>query len=378
MFAPWLWTLLKRHLSARNSRPAIKWMTYFAFISVAAGVWAWISVISIMEGLQNDIRQNVLKEKAHLIWEGTPKEGIGALKNKIQANFSKDISDIQFNLETEGLMEPLESGAYKLGSGVVIKGDISVPRGMSAIGLELAEMMRLFEGDRFNLRSVWKLEGVPLNLAISSIDPQQLKELDRWQLRVNKEELEEWLGLSGYVSKIEIKVNEPYKVENIQASLSKSLGVPLKSWKEVDAAHWYSLKLEKIAMSIALFFVVILAALAVHFALSVRVTEKRREIALLMALGASVKKLFVIYLLEGVFIGVLGAAFGLASAYITCLLVSKNLRLPDIYFSTQIPVKWDWTVNIMFTLLCILICVLASWGPARRISKTDIPLALRS
>ena len=164
--APWAWTIVRRHIFARHARPAIRWMNRFAFLGLMVGVFAWISVVSIMNGLQGDIRDRSLKEKAHLIWEGSPREGLESKNAEVRELLNDEFKSLRFVLQSEGLIEvPSSQRGRVTGSGVVIQGIEGLGENTQA-GVELASVLKIIEGDEFKLRSVWKLDQPPMNLEL--------------------------------------------------------------------------------------------------------------------------------------------------------------------------------------------------------------------
>ncbi len=375
---PWAWMIVRRHIIAKRARPAIRWMNRFAVIGLMIGVFAWISTVSIMNGLQGDIRNRSLKEKPHLIWEGSPREGLESRSDELRAKLKGELKSLRFVLQSEGLLEvPSKQKGRATGSGVVIQG-LEGLGDKAEIGVELASVLDLRPRDEFKLRSVWKLDQAPLILKSEKTFETGVYELDRAAVRIDRKKMEEWLGLKQAASRIEIQLADPFKAEKFKTEVSKVFSLEFKSWEETEASLWYSLKLEKTVMSLAIFFIVLLASLAVHLALSVRVAEKNREIALLRGLGSSQKILSRIYLTEGIVLGFCGSFCGLWVSWLFCKLVSGYLQLPSFYYSTSVPVEWSWWGAIQMALVALFLAVLASWSPAARVGNIEIQEALRS
>jgi lipoprotein-releasing system permease protein len=358
----------------------VRWMNVFAFLGLFVGVFAWCAVSSIMRGLQGDIKNRILREKPHLLWEGTPREGLSSKEAALRAALGSDFAEVRFMLRTEGLLEiPSYNGAGRSsGSGVVIQGDDSVGRGTFRAGAELATVLGLATEVPYKLRSAWKLEQPPLEPRFESVFETGVYELDRTGVRVNAAELGSWLGLTDAVSRVELRVSDPERAEEFRARAEEALGVTFKTWKETDASLWYSLKIERICMNLAVFFIVVLATVAVNLALSVRVADKAREIGLLRGLGADSRVLARLYLYEGGGLGLVGAFLGVVGAWGFCRAVEVLYRLPDIYYSTQVPVDWRWGPALLIGAVAVGAALLASVGPARRVLRAEISDALRS
>ncbi|MBS1986191.1 MAG: ABC transporter permease [Bdellovibrionales bacterium] len=375
----WAWKFVGRHLSGRGSRPAVRWMNRFAFIGVVVGVFAWVSVVSVMNGLQGEIRDKILLEKPHLLWEGAPTRGLDAKVAALKATSGLELRSVKMLLQTEALME-IPSGRQKgriAGAGVVLQGMNDAPSG-AQIGSELAASLGLAPGDEIKLRSAWKLEGVPLVLRVANVFETGVPDIDRSGVRMSRAELESWLGLQDAVTRIEVQLVDPARADEVRPEVERVLGLPVKTWRETHASLWYSLKIEKIFMTIVVFFIVLLAALAVHLALSVRVAEKTREVGLLRALGADAALVRRIFLTEGALLGILGSGLGLVLSWIFCRLISGYVRAPDFYYSTSIPVDWNLATSLVMAAIAVGAATLASRGPAQRASRSTVVEALRA
>jgi|GEM_PF-1237047 len=374
----WAWTLAGRHLLGRRSRPAVRWMNVFAFLGIFVGVFAWSSVSSIMRGLQGDIKDRMLREKPHLLWEGSPQEGLRLKESALKVALGADFRNARFMLRTEGLLEIAAGSGRASGSGVVIQGSPQVPSGSFQGGAELVTVLGLSPGYPYKLRSAWRLDLPPLEPHFDRVFETGVYELDRTGVRVNDAELGRWLGLSDAISRIEVQVRDPETVEELRGRVSEVVGVPFRTWRETDASLWYSLKVERIFMNLSVFFIVLLATVAVNLALSVRVADKAREIGLLRGLGAEPRDLARLYLYEGGGIGFVGALLGMLAAWVFCRVVSGYYQLPDIYYSTHVPVDWRWGPAIAIAIVAVFAALAASFMPARRVLQTEIGDALRS
>ena len=85
-----------------------------------------------------------------------------------------------------------------------------------------------------------------------------------------------------------------------------------------------------------------------------------------------------LYLSEGLAIGVTAALSGLGVGYLFCHWIGKIYQFPDIYYLTQLPVRWSWPLNLGLTGIAILLATVASYWPAKRVSRVSILDGLRS
>ena len=260
---------------------------------------------------------------------------------------------------------------------MILQSSDEVPHGKAYVGKELSDVAQILEGDEISLLSVWRLEGMPLKVEASEFFESGVYEVDKLLVKVNRGDLEQWLGLSSAVTRIAIQLKNPQEAELLQAAFSQSVGVPLKTWKQVDQSYWYSLKLEKFAMGISMFFVIALASLSVNMAVSARVVEKSREISLLRSMGMSARRIFIVYLSQGAVIGLTSSVAAALLAYPVGEWVSHSYKLPPIFYVNDLPVSWNFHSIVALCLLSTLLSVWASWKPARRAMKTSISSGLR-
>ena len=375
----WFWTLFKRHIRGFRSRPAVRWMNVFAVLSVLVAVFAWTAVVSIMTGLQDRIRERVFAEQAHLLWEGKPQVLRAEQRQSLEKGLASSGATVSYLLETEGLVEvPTNASGRIQGSGALLLGVRDLERG-ARVSYAFADFHDLQEGSTLLLRSPWRLEGMPLEIEVSEMVFTRNSRDNRYTVELPVQELQAWLNIPDAISKIEIQIPDPTNADDYLAGLRAS-GLEFKSWKTLNASLWYSLKLEKVVMVLSMFFVVLLATFAVYMALSVRVAEKSREIALLRALGAQSSPLVKLYFYEGSVLAVIGAVLGLALSWFFCTLILQQgwLQLSSAFVSTAIAVNWNWGLNLGLGLVVLLLAVLASWFPARSIVRAKIIEALRA
>lgn len=374
---PGLGKLLSRHLVAREARPAVRWMNRFAIIATALGLCAWLTTLNVMEGLQREIRNDHLRNKAHILLEGPLRNDLPEVAEKIRSQFGSQIKELKIKLQFEGLVEPSKGRKIYTGSGVVIEGDANVKPGEVVIGEELGNVLHADTMDSFRLRNVWKLEGAPLDLKFGGLRRTELFDVDRFYVWVSQSDLDEWLGGEKLKSRLEIFLNEPYKAPPITAQM-KTIDPSFKDWTELDSALWHSLDLERKAMAIALFFVVLFGALAVSSALSLRIAEKRREIGLLRALGADTSKIFWLYEFEGLILGGIGLVLGLALSWGVTWAIGNWGMLPSFFYSQNLPVDWSWARALTLLGLSFLTVGIASLVPSRKLFQWDIISLLKS
>ena len=366
-----------KHLYAKQARPAVRWMNRFAIVATALGLCAWLTTLNVMEGLQREIRFDHLRNKAHILLEGPLRDDLPAVATQAEHALGKNLDHLKIKLQFEGLIEPIRGKKIFSGSGVVIEGDSSVPSGKVVLGEELGNVLHADNMDSFRLRNVWKLEGAPMDLELGSFRRTELFDVDRFYVWVNQADLENWLGAAHYKSRVEIFLKDPFAAPGWLPALKK-IDPKFKDWTELDSGLWYSLDLERKAMGVALFFVVLFGALAVSSALSLRIAEKRREIGLLRALGADRMKIFWMFEFEGLVLGGIGLLLGFAlSAGLTWAIGNWGM-LPSFFYSTNLPVDWSWSRSFWLLGLSWVTVAITTLVPAKKLLGWDIVTLLKS
>jgi lipoprotein-releasing system permease protein len=153
-----------------------------------------------------------------------------------------------------------------------------------------------------------------------------------------------------------------------------------KDWGELNRSLFAALQQEKVVMAVILGFMVWLATFPIVATLIMIVLEKRREIAVLKSMGASVPSIMRIFVIQGLVIGVLGAIFGVLLGVEVCLIIEKvGIPLnPEIYYIHNLPVVWDPGQIALVALAAIVFSYLSTLAPAYEAARLHPVDGLRS
>jgi lipoprotein-releasing system permease protein len=185
------------------------------------------------------------------------------------------------------------------------------------------------------------------------------------------------------VSGIEICVTDIYQAESIRKQLIETLGFPFwaMDWKQKNENLFSALELEKKVMSIILTLIVLVAAFNIASTLIMMVMEKKRDIAILRAMGATDRQVRRIFVFKGMVIGLIGTVLGDILGLILCSLLKRYefIDIPgDVYFLSTLPVELQALDVINISLAALAICFLATLYPARQASKMNPVEAIRN
>jgi lipoprotein-releasing system permease protein len=171
------------------------------------------------------------------------------------------------------------------------------------------------------------------------------------------------------VTGIEMKVADIDRARDIARDVDRRLGSGLyhtMDWEELNHGLFTALRIQQILMSLVLALIIVVAAFTVIATLIMIVFDKKREIAVLKAMGAKDNALLRAFLYQGTFIGVIGTAVGLATAAFVCkgLLVYGFPLDPKVYFISRLPVQVRVEHFVLVGIFAVLVCLFATVWPA--------------
>lgn len=165
------------------------------------------------------------------------------------------------------------------------------------------------------------------------------------------------------------------------AMLHKRLKLNVYSWKSLYAPLVSALELEKYAMFIILLLIVLVASSNIISLLFMLITQKRKDIALLVTLGLTPSKIRNIFLIVSMSITSISAILGLAGAYLVGMGLEhyRWIKLPDnIYYTTHLPIVLDPYLFLFIFFVVLSISFIASLLPLHKIKTMDIATILRN
>jgi lipoprotein-releasing system permease protein len=193
-------------------------------------------------------------------------------------------------------------------------------------------------------------------------------EFDSKLAYVSLADAQRFLHSPGEVTGIDVRTTRPEDAPRVAGELQKVLGkgYEARSWDELNKELFKALRVEKIAMLIALAFIGLVASFSIISTLIMSVTQKAREVAILKSMGASDGAIRRVFFAEGLYIGILGLTVGVASGVLACKLIMKyGLPLPtDVYYISQLPVVMRSGEIMTVAGLALVLCCLATVYPA--------------
>jgi lipoprotein-releasing system permease protein len=181
---------------------------------------------------------------------------------------------------------------------------------------------------------------------------------------------------------IELRVRDLFQARNVAADITARLGADYlaQDWADMNKSLFSALWLEKMAISITIGLIVMVAALNIIASLILLVMEKSRDIAILKTMGSSSASIRRIFVLQGLIIGLVGTAAGAVGGLSLIYVLDRFqlIHVPiDVYQIAYVPFKLEFLDGLTVIAAAVLICFVATIYPSRQASRLDPAQALR-
>jgi lipoprotein-releasing system permease protein len=390
-----------RYLKSRKKHKGVSVNTAISIGGVAVGVMALLVVLSVMSGFHQDLQKKILGANAHIIirsYRGpiSDYESVAEkLKNEkavvssspfvlgqVMVSYGKRAHgvfirgiDPEAESKTTEILSHIKDGDFKkLSEEGEIPGII--------LGKELASNLGVFTGDKLNIVSpigeIGPMGMLPKvrQFRVVAIFEIGMFEYDSNLVLTDIKPAQEFFGLGDEVSGIEVRLDDIYKAPEVKKGIQEKIGFPYQvlDWMQMNKNLFSALKLEKFAMFVILVLIVLVASFNIVSNLIMNVIEKSREIAILKAIGATNSGIMTVFMLQGLFIGLIGTAIGVTGGYVLGYVLNtyEIIKLPaDVYYLSHLPVKMKLFDFVVVSTSSILISFLATLYPAWQAAKMD-------
>ena len=394
-----------RYLRARRKEAVISLITAISVVGVAAGVMALIISLAINNGFRNTLQRNLLGATAHInLLEKDPGPGIANARELIPKllRIPHVVAAAPVLYGQVFLSGPLASQGAVL-KGITIEDELRVSETLRR--LKSGSLDR-FRGDSILIGSKLAEDtGMTANSNVTVLSPHGLmtplgvrpKSMrmrvagtfesgfydldDKWSY-VPLETAQRILSLPDIVNSIELRVDDVYLAPAIAKEAERIVGPALVStnWQEQNRQLLKALNMEKIVTVITIGLIELIAALNILIVLVMMVMEKRRDIAVLMSMGARTGQIRRIFMTQGVLIGLAGTVAGLIIGYTLCFLANRYqwIQLDEqIYSLSFVPFEPRPIDGLWVAAVALAVSFFATIYPAHNATKISPAEVLR-
>ncbi len=401
-----------RYLRSRRHNQFLSFISWFSLLGLVLGVAALITVMSVMNGFEDELKGRILRFLPHGFVE--PQQG--------------ELND------WPSLLEELEQFPSVLGVAPYIRGHALVNREGSVRGIELSAVdpalqSRVSLVDNYMLiGSLSALEPGEFNIVIGSILARRLRvtigdsitvvlprvsvtpvgifprmrgftvvgifevgaELDASEAFIHLRDGQRLFAFGEGVQGLQLQFDDIYQAGNILGQLQGQLpdDYTFSDWSSLQGSLFQAVKMEKIMIGLMLFIIVAVAAFNIVSILTMMVMDKRSDIAVLRTMGASAGQVLGLFLVQGLAIGVFGVILGVLVGVPLALGIGplvggleQLLRFqvfdPSVYFITALPSQLEFDDVFWIVVGSLVLTLLATIYPAWRASQIQPAEVLR-
>ena len=414
MFKPLSFYIGLRYTRAKRRNHFISFISMTSILGIALGVTALITVLSVMNGFEKELRHRMLGMSAHVVvstfnnhwrdWQEVAQQLQTRDHVTGVAPFVQGQGMITFNKNVKGTflqgiapeLEPQVSQVkdkMKAGSIDLLKaGQFGV-----VLGEELAHSLGVWVGQKITVvvpqTSVTPIGILPRmkRFTVQGVFNVGMHDFDSNLVLLHREDLAKLLRMpAGSIHGLNLKLDDMFLAKSFSQQIQRELPGEYHSydWTYRHKNFFEAIKMEKTVMFVILTLIVAVAAFNIVSTLVMVVTDKQADIAILRTLGATPGSVMAIFMVQGALIGVLGTLLGLGGGISLALNIETVIPAlenvfgiqflpPDIYYISDLPSDLRWYDVYTISSLSLIISLLATIYPAWRASRTQPAEALR-
>lgn len=394
--------IAKRYLFSKKKFNFITIISLISIVGVTIGVAALIIVLSVFNGFGSKVTGILVSFDPHIRIEASDsnkladynsiKEKLKALNIKSAAPFTlnkgmltnnssnevvfiKGVDDNEIG-DVSGVKDVMRFGKFDLSNNGEYGGIV--------VGFNLLGKLKARPGDTVTLLSPVGLESSLTQFVdpktkkfiINGVYDSDNKDYDANYAYISISNSQDLFRLENNVNGVEIRLQDINDSEKLKDEIKKVIGSEYKvmTWYDLHEDFYSILKIERWVAFIILSLIIAVASFNILGSLTMTVIEKKRDIGVLKALGATDKMITNIFLFEGISVGIIGMVAG-SLIGLTVTLCQKYFEFykldASVYKIGALPVELRFTDFIYIPLAALLLCFLASLYPSRRAAKLE-------
>ena len=402
-----------RYTRAKRRNHFISFISLTSMLGIALGVAALITVLSVMNGFQNELRTRILGVAAHVQISGPgdmladwpavaaaaaadPRVVATAPYVNVQGMLTYD--GAVRGAMVRGILPEHEEKVAQFGSHMkagtptaLVPGEFGM-----VLGSELARALAATVGDKVTLiapQGQVTAAGIIPRLKqfrVVGIFEMGMFEYDSGLALIHLEDAQKLYRMEDKVSGVRLKLDDLFQSRQVAYALLPKLGadVFISDWTRSHANFFRAVQMEKTVMFIILLLIVAVAAFNIVSTLVMAVTDKQPDIAILRTLGAAPSGIMAVFIVQGALIGVIGTLIGVGGGVLLALnidvvvpfiesLFNVHFLAKEVYYISELPSDLLWGDVVAIAAVSFVLSLIATLYPSWRASRVNPAEALR-
>src|SRR6056297_1861481 len=400
-----------RYLRAKRRNHFISFISLISMMGIALGVATLITVISVMNGFETELRERVLGMISHATIQGYDGEfadwpevieragqhpevigaapyieqetmlrarrTAGALVRGIDPATEPSVSDVS-ELLVRGSLEDLEPGAWNvlLGAGLAARLSVGIGDSVTVFAPEIRATPAgvLPQVRRFTVAGIFEAGVHEYDTALAVIHLSDAQRLFR---------------LNDNVSGVRLKLDDMLRARWVAQELSSELPgfYRVRDWTQQHANFFRAVQTEKTVMFIILSLIIAVAAFNIISTLVMVVTDKQADIAILKTMGLGPRRIMGVFMVQGSLIGIIGTLLGVLGGVVLALnvetvvasieqILSVEFLSAEVYYISDLPSELRFDDVVKFAGVSLVLSLLSTLYPSWRAARTEAVEAL--
>ena len=402
-----------RYTRAKRRNGFISFISLSSIIGIALGVFALITVLSVMNGFQQELRDRILGMTSHMTlseqmetledWQPlyqqvkTIKHVTGAAPNVMgqgMLSYGEKVKGVAIR----GVLPEYEPEVADIGSKMVAGSldDLKEKEYNVIIGVELANALGVSIGDKIMMISP------QVSTSIIGVMPRTKRftlvglfeagmfEYDSGLAIVHMDDAQKLFKMKKNITSLQLKLDDMFETNAVRLSIGEEVEKVLytRDWTQQHANFFKAIQMEKRMVFIFLTLIIMVAAFNIVSTMVMVVTDKQKDIAVLRTIGATPLSIQIIFIIQGLIIGIIGSVAGgilgvIASLNIDVIvpffesLFGFKFFPADIYYISNIPSDLHWGDVWLVSGIAFIMTLVATLYPAKKASQIEPAEALR-
>lgn len=401
-----------RYTRAKRRNSFISFISLASMLGIALGVLALITVLSVVNGFQKEIRAKMFGTTAHLEVQGMPQlqdwPAVQALAKQQPhvlgaAPYVESQGLLSWESNVKGALirgvDPALEGQVVDFAGHMRQGRLDALKGGEfniVLGSQLARELGVYVGDKVVLMApdgqVTPAGVIPRmkQFTVSGIFHMDYNIVDANVALIHMRDAQKLYRLGEAVSGVRVRLDDPDRAPTLRLQLLAQLprDTYATDWSLQNASYFRAVQTEKVMLTIILTLIIMVAAFNLVSTLVMLVTDKQADIAILRTLGARPGSILAIFIVQGMITGLIGTALGVVGGVALSLnidvlipwlehVLGMQLVPPEVYMMSTLPSDLHWNEVGWIAAISLTLSFVATLYPSWRAARVQPAEALR-